>query len=743
MLRKGQRVGRYRIVQWLAGGGMADIYLAEDSAIKRQVAIKVIRSEGEAPTTQAGKEAARLFQREAKAIGQLDHPQILPLYDYGEAQLEGMLLLYLVMPYCPEGSLTTWVEQHFPNKQLPSQVVTHFVRQAAAALQHAHNHQIIHSDVKPSNFLLRQRGETLTYPDLLLADFGIARIATATASMSQAVRGSPTYMAPEQWQAEAIPATDQYALAIMAYELLTGRPPFQGTSMRLMHDHLYAAPPAPDTFNALLPKAVNEVLLTALSKRPEERFASISAFANAFGQAMQRAAPPSVAVSGPVLASSPQATLPVAPAPSLQLPAPVVPAESDIHHAQTSISNPVPESIYHTPTLITNWAPATTQVMQETAPVADAEAAAPTRIEIGEPTRDTSKQSGPTPAAVPGVLFPKPGAKGSRRLLKGWKRKAVLAVLVILLLASGALGYLSFFGVTLNATYTFTTVPEITNISRQQVDGRFISLDSLDSLDQQGAPATGGPAPATQAHGALHFVNNAPQPVSLPQGMVLDETYGGPGCAAPIEMVLDADVTIPASPDRQYGQGVVAPAHVLHYGAIGNIPAWPDKKCFDHFEGDAGSNDNFIGWITQNDTPFTGGRDAILQQSDIDRAAQTLMASLPVPNPRQEVGLVITPNERLLDTPAPACQPKVTADHAVGDTVGEALVTIFYICTGYVYDHDGAVQLATRLLAERYGSFFKPKGQVTANVISAVLIDPQKGTIRLTVAAEGTLVFQW
>jgi serine/threonine protein kinase len=289
MSLEGQQIDRYRILRLLGSGGMDDVYLAEDARIEQQVAIKVIRAE---VSVQANQEAAHLFQREAKAIAKLDHPYILPLYDYGEERLGNMTVIYLVMPYRKEGSLTDWLRQHSQAGILAPQEVIHFIAQAASALQHAHDHQIIHQDVKPSNFLLRHRQETPMRPDLLLADFGIARLATATASASQSIRGTPTYMAPEQWEGHPVPATDQYALAVMAYELLTGRPPFQGAPGPLMYQHLMAPVPPPSSVNQHLSRELDAVLLHALAKKPEERFASMTALANAFQQAVQAAEPP-------------------------------------------------------------------------------------------------------------------------------------------------------------------------------------------------------------------------------------------------------------------------------------------------------------------------------------------------------------------------------------------------------------------------------------------------------------------
>ena len=293
MSLEGQRIGRYRLVRLLGSGGMGEVYLAEDAPINRQVAIKVIRAEvTRYPNATALKEATRLFQREAKAIAMLDHPHILPLYDYGEETINGNIITYLVMPYRPEGSLTLWLQQRSSSGDsqglsLRAQDVAHLVRQAADALQHAHDRHIIHQDVKPANFLIRTNQEQPNRPDLLLADFGVARFSTATTNVSHNIRGTPTYMAPEQLEGNAVAASDQYALAVMAYELLTGRPPFQGALMQVIYQHAQVQPIPPSTFNPGLPADVDAGILQALAKKPEERFPSISEFSQAFRTALQ------------------------------------------------------------------------------------------------------------------------------------------------------------------------------------------------------------------------------------------------------------------------------------------------------------------------------------------------------------------------------------------------------------------------------------------------------------------------
>lgn len=288
MTLEGLQLGHFRLLNLIGSGGMGEVYLAEDTRIHRQVAVKIMRAEVTPyPDVSATREPARLFQREMRAITTLDHPHILPLYDFGEETINKATLTYMVMPYRKEGSLKDWLQQRGSVKGLLPQDVGYLIQQAASALQHAHDHQVIHQDVKPPNFLIHSTNDYPYRPDLLLADFGVAKFTTATSNMSHTIRGTPTYMAPEQWSGEPVPATDQYALAIMAYELLTGRPPFQGPPMRMMHLHATTPPQPPSTLNPQLSTDIDAVLLRALAKKPEDRFASITAFAQALQQAVQ------------------------------------------------------------------------------------------------------------------------------------------------------------------------------------------------------------------------------------------------------------------------------------------------------------------------------------------------------------------------------------------------------------------------------------------------------------------------
>jgi len=287
MQLEGQQVGHYRLLSLIGSGGMGAVYLAEDLSVKRQVAIKVIRTESFLnPEDDVAKEAAHLFRREANAVAMLDHPNILPLFDYGEENLLGEKMTYMVMPFRQEGSLADWLRKTDGSHWLTAQNVAFLIHQAASALQYAHDHQIIHRDVKPSNFLIRGRSESPSQPDLLLADFGIAKFSAAVSSTETMTRGTPIYMAPEQWQDHPVPATDQYALAVMTYELLTSRPPFQGNHSQLMYQHFHAQPSPLSSINPRLSTGIDEVMLRALAKTPNDRFPTIATFDQAFQQAV-------------------------------------------------------------------------------------------------------------------------------------------------------------------------------------------------------------------------------------------------------------------------------------------------------------------------------------------------------------------------------------------------------------------------------------------------------------------------
>lgn len=267
MTLAGQQLGHYRLVRLIGQGGMGEVYLAEDARISRQVAVKTVRNERQSYSdAQAVQQVERLFQRKMQAIAQLDHPCILNLYDFGKESMADGSIIYMVMSYRPEGALANWLLQRGSELLAAPQDVGQMIMQAASALQHAHDRRIIHRDVKPANFLVRTNADHPTYPDLLLADFGIAKIMLATSTTTRSI-GTAVSMAPEQWNSHAVAASDQYALAVMTYQLLTGQLPFQGSMEQVMHQHLMVSPKPPSQINASLSPAVDKVVLRALAKK--------------------------------------------------------------------------------------------------------------------------------------------------------------------------------------------------------------------------------------------------------------------------------------------------------------------------------------------------------------------------------------------------------------------------------------------------------------------------------------------
>ncbi|MGH2508669.1 MAG: serine/threonine-protein kinase, partial [Ktedonobacteraceae bacterium] len=298
----GTSISGYTLVRLLGEGGMGSVYLANDPAIGQQVAVKVIRTELDAYTdSSAAQTALARFRQEARAVAGLDHLHILPLYRYGEEPTSSGQRAYMIMQYRPEGSLWDWLRRRADltaghiqptqvertaglsvNWPLGLEEVTDYLQQAASALQYAHDRGIVHRDIKPANFLLRIDMHEKTV-HLLLSDFGLAKMFTAS-SATNTILGTPIYMAPEQFEGAARPESDQYALAVMVYYLLVGRPPFEGDPMQLMHQHLSAEMPSITTFNPNIPPTINGVLARALAKQPEQRFPAVSAFAEAFAK---------------------------------------------------------------------------------------------------------------------------------------------------------------------------------------------------------------------------------------------------------------------------------------------------------------------------------------------------------------------------------------------------------------------------------------------------------------------------
>lgn len=261
-----QQLGNYRLVRHLGRGGFADVYLGIHIHLKTPAAIKVLH-------TKLTDGEFEKFRTEARTIARLEHPHIVRVLDFG---IDGNTP-FLVMSYAPNGTL----RQHHPKgERLPLATVVSYVRQIADALYFAHQQKLIHRDIKPENMLLGRKGE------ILLSDFGFVLIAQSSLSQStKEMAGTLPYMAPEQLQGRPRPASDQYALGIVVYEWLSGDRPFSGSALEIATQHILQPPPPLRTQHPDLPSEVEEVIFAALAKDPQQRFATVRAFANALEQA--------------------------------------------------------------------------------------------------------------------------------------------------------------------------------------------------------------------------------------------------------------------------------------------------------------------------------------------------------------------------------------------------------------------------------------------------------------------------
>jgi tRNA A-37 threonylcarbamoyl transferase component Bud32 len=268
--------GEYALREMLAQGGMAAVYKAHAQSLDTTVAVKVL-----APDLARDPEFRERFQAEARTIEQnaFHHPNMITVHRFGQA--DGFA--YIVMRFAPGGTLKQRLADQGGRMDL--RTAGRVIAQIAAALQHAHDQGRVHLDVKPANILLGNAD----WP--LLSDFGIMAVIGDPGHGPDRVAGTPAYMSPEQWQGAALDGrSDQYSLALVFYEMVTGRPPFLGeTSAELQGSHIHEPPPRPRELNPGIPGPVEEVLLRALAKQPEDRFPTIGGFAEALVEAIERA----------------------------------------------------------------------------------------------------------------------------------------------------------------------------------------------------------------------------------------------------------------------------------------------------------------------------------------------------------------------------------------------------------------------------------------------------------------------
>lgn len=262
----GKQFGHYQIVAPLGEGGMAAVYKAYQPAMERYVAIKVLPRH-----MSSSEEFVTRFRREARMLAQLQHPHILPVFDYGEA--DGYP--YIVMPFVVSGTLAELLHK----QRLSLAQVRRIMTQIGDALGYAHARGMIHRDIKPSNILIDERG------NCLLTDFGLARMAEASTKLTSSgeIMGTPAYMSPEQGAGSKLDQrSDIYSLGIILYEMVTGRVPYTAeTPVAVVFKHIQDPLPSIHKLNPDLPESVELVLLKSLAKSPEDRYQTAEDFVHA------------------------------------------------------------------------------------------------------------------------------------------------------------------------------------------------------------------------------------------------------------------------------------------------------------------------------------------------------------------------------------------------------------------------------------------------------------------------------
>ncbi|MGD8731953.1 MAG: protein kinase [Anaerolineales bacterium] len=264
------RLGKYDLVRKIGSGGMSSVFKAIDRESDRSVAVKVLP-----PGLDEEQSFKARFEREAKILMRLRHPNIVPILDFGE--VDGVY--YIVMPLMEVGTL----RERINSGPLKPEEGAHIVRQIAEALQYAHDMDLVHRDVKPSNILLDEEGNAW------LSDFGTARVLDATANLTgSSLIGTPQYMSPEQARGDPVtPLADVYALGVVLYQMSTGKLPFNAESpLAIAMKHASEPLPHPNAINPNLPEAISYVLIKALEKRPEDRYPSAIALSEAFQAAL-------------------------------------------------------------------------------------------------------------------------------------------------------------------------------------------------------------------------------------------------------------------------------------------------------------------------------------------------------------------------------------------------------------------------------------------------------------------------
>ena len=271
----GQKMGRFQVGIRLGTGPSSDVYQVYDLLREQESTMKAVQIDA-VPFLMMDKslEDITIFQREAELLGRIPHEGIVPLLNCGKSYTSGSPFVYKNMPLYNEGSLRSWLKRDRRTGAFVLDDILPLLTQIVEVLQYAHNHLILHLNLKFSNILVTNKTKDIRKLRVVLSDFSYGQDGSFFPGTRDLL-----YAAPENWEGIVDETSDQYALAAITYELLTGRPPFQGTSERVMRIlHTTKQPQLPTTLNPRLEPVINSVLVKALAKKPKDRYPSVKMF---------------------------------------------------------------------------------------------------------------------------------------------------------------------------------------------------------------------------------------------------------------------------------------------------------------------------------------------------------------------------------------------------------------------------------------------------------------------------------
>jgi serine/threonine protein kinase len=704
---EGKQLGNYDVIRRIRVGGMGAVYEGRQrTAFDRRVAIKVILGD-----YASDRDMRRRFMREARTIARLHHPHILQLIEFGDDHG----ILYLVMPFIDNGTLTSFLRRHLPDMEDVSVIY----QQLLDAVEYAHDEGLIHRDIKSSNVLLELRRNAPPY--VYLADFGLVRTRRQaeledTGKMGKInkpipldqVPGTPHYMAPEQTMGVVTPLTDIYALGVLLYQLLVGELPYDDADdIRVIQMHLNSPIPSPSDRDNTIPHELSEVVRKAMAKRAEDRYQSVGELRAAFLSAIKDSQEPGW--DGALELFETEDIPPVFP---ISPTSPVFggePGMPDVARRQPPLvppKRPVPTS-----SLQDRQAPNHMPRRARAAVAQNAQLAVRDHARTTETLRHRQRitEEPPNPPAAP--TRPRSKPLSTRALLFAM---IVPILLIILLLMPRLLGISFFpagfplFGTSAVATvyvtaqskilqdsYILTASPQVktADLAARTIPARLVQDSATDSntVATTGKGAIG----QAQAKGTVTLANTTDEPMQLNAQFTMSLPGG-------LQIRLAQDTQVPPHRNGHDGHTDV-PAIVTTAGAAGNIPAHTiDGNCCNN------------GIQASNQNAFSGGSDGqimhVVTQADLDNASHALTTKLQQQIIRQQHLLA---NEALAGNPL--FKVTTTSSSPVGAQVDSVRVTVTVNSRSVIYNRDIAMNTAAQLLnkeaAQTLGKGYHIQGQ--------------------------------